>query len=250
MNTLLIILAFVCLLVGIVATFTPVPPAVPVAWLGLLLARLGGVAIGTPMLVWAAVIGVALMVDYHQTFRRHEMGCARMYGGPVGGRHRPSFRPNGPCGCFLLALRGRTGGRIPQTTGASARSAVGLGRLYRHHDRLTGQSGICLGSDCDCTHKTILDETDTTCQRRCRAQPCGYGRHASHIDLSGPFRLQPSNRPGEQHPRLRTLQRDGDHRLYARHDTGVAPAGLPLRRSLYRTDVQRGAGSVGGRLLP
>ena len=65
MNTLLIILAFVCLLVGIVATFTPVPPAVPVAWLGLLLARLGGVAIGTPMLVWAAVIGVALMVlDY------------------------------------------------------------------------------------------------------------------------------------------------------------------------------------------
>lgn len=65
MNTLLIILAFVCLLVGIVATFTPVPPAVPVAWAGLLLARLGGVAIGTSLLVWAAVIGVALMVlDY------------------------------------------------------------------------------------------------------------------------------------------------------------------------------------------
>ena len=65
MNTLLIILAFVCLLVGIVATFTPIPPAMPVAWAGLLLARLGGLAIGTPMLVWAAVIGVALMVlDY------------------------------------------------------------------------------------------------------------------------------------------------------------------------------------------
>ena len=65
MNTLLIILAFVCLLVGIVATFTPVPPAVPVAWAGLLLARLGGVAISTPMLVWAAIIGVVLMVlDY------------------------------------------------------------------------------------------------------------------------------------------------------------------------------------------
>lgn len=65
MNTVLIILAFICLLVGIVATFTPVPPAVPVAWLGLLLARLGGLAITTPMLVWAAVIGVALMVlDY------------------------------------------------------------------------------------------------------------------------------------------------------------------------------------------
>lgn len=65
MNTILIILAFICLLVGIVATFTPIPPAVPVAWLGLLLARLGGLAITTPMLVWAAIIGVALMVlDY------------------------------------------------------------------------------------------------------------------------------------------------------------------------------------------
>lgn len=65
MNTLLIILAFVCLLVGIVATFTPIPPAVPVAWLGLLLARLGGLAVSTPLLVWAAIIGVVLMVlDY------------------------------------------------------------------------------------------------------------------------------------------------------------------------------------------
>ena len=65
MNILLIILAFVCLVVGIVATFTPVPPAVPVAWAGLLLARLGGAAISTSVLVWAAVIGVALMVlDY------------------------------------------------------------------------------------------------------------------------------------------------------------------------------------------
>lgn len=65
MNILLLILAFVCLIVGIVATFTPVPPAVPVAWAGLLLARLGGTAIGTSALVWAAVIGVVLMVlDY------------------------------------------------------------------------------------------------------------------------------------------------------------------------------------------
>ncbi len=65
MNTLLIILAFVCLAVGIVATFTPVPPAVPVAWAGLLLARIGGVPISTQMLIWTAVIGVALMVlDY------------------------------------------------------------------------------------------------------------------------------------------------------------------------------------------
>ena len=65
MNTILIILAFVCFVVGIVATFTPVPPAVPVAWLGLLLAKLGGVDIGVPALVWAAVIGVVLMVlDY------------------------------------------------------------------------------------------------------------------------------------------------------------------------------------------
>ena len=65
MNTLLIILAFVCLLASIVCVFTPVPPAVPVAWGGLLLARLGGAAISTPLLVWAAVIGVLLMVlDY------------------------------------------------------------------------------------------------------------------------------------------------------------------------------------------
>lgn len=65
MSTLLIILAFVCLLTGIVAVFTPFPPAVPVAWLGLLLARLGGVPLSTSLLVWSAVIGVVLMVlDY------------------------------------------------------------------------------------------------------------------------------------------------------------------------------------------
>lgn len=65
MTTLLIILAFVCLLTGIVAVFTPFPPAVPVAWLGLLLARLGGVPLSTSLLVWSAVIGVVLMVlDY------------------------------------------------------------------------------------------------------------------------------------------------------------------------------------------
>ena len=65
MNILLITLAFVCLLASIVCVFTPVPPAVPVAWLGLLLARLGGAAVGTPLLVWSAVIGVLLMVlDY------------------------------------------------------------------------------------------------------------------------------------------------------------------------------------------
>ena len=65
MNTLLIILAFLCLLAGIVCVFTPVPPAVPVAWLGLLLGRLGGAAVSTPMLVWTAVIGVVLMIlDY------------------------------------------------------------------------------------------------------------------------------------------------------------------------------------------
>lgn len=66
MNTLLIILAFVCLLVAIVAVFTPVPPAVPVAWAGLLLARLSTLAdISTAWLVWSAVVGVLLMVlDY------------------------------------------------------------------------------------------------------------------------------------------------------------------------------------------
>ena len=66
MNVVLIILAFVCLLISVVAVFTPVPPAVPVAWLGLLLARLSGYAdISNAWLVWSAVIGVALMVlDY------------------------------------------------------------------------------------------------------------------------------------------------------------------------------------------
>ena len=66
MNTLLIILAFLCLLVSIVAVFTPVPPAVPVAWAGLLLARLSGFAdISNQFLIWSAIIGVALMVlDY------------------------------------------------------------------------------------------------------------------------------------------------------------------------------------------
>lgn len=65
MNTLLIILAIVCLLASIVFVFTPVPPAVPVAWGGLLLARFGGADISTSMLVWSAVIGLLLMVlDY------------------------------------------------------------------------------------------------------------------------------------------------------------------------------------------
>ncbi len=66
MSIVLIILAFVCILVAVVAVFTPVPPAVPIAWLGLLLARLSGYAdISTAWLVWSAVIGVLLMVlDY------------------------------------------------------------------------------------------------------------------------------------------------------------------------------------------
>lgn len=66
MNTFLIILAFVCILTGVVAVFLPVPPAVPVAWLGLLLARLSGLAdVSTAWLVWSAVVGALLMVlDY------------------------------------------------------------------------------------------------------------------------------------------------------------------------------------------
>ena len=66
MNLVLIILAFVCMLVAVVAVFTPVPPAVPVAWLGLLLARLSGYAdISNAWLIWSAVVGVLLMVlDY------------------------------------------------------------------------------------------------------------------------------------------------------------------------------------------
>lgn len=66
MNIVLIILAFVCLLIGVVAVFTPVPPAVPIAWLGLLLARLSTLtSINMPTLVWSAVVGGLLMVlDY------------------------------------------------------------------------------------------------------------------------------------------------------------------------------------------
>ena len=66
MNTVLIILAFVCILASVVFVFTPVPPAVPVAWCGLLLARLGGVDdISNTWLIWSAVVGAALMVlDY------------------------------------------------------------------------------------------------------------------------------------------------------------------------------------------
>ena len=66
MSTVLIIAAFVCLLVSVVAVFTPVPPAVPLAWLGLLLARLSGYAdVSTAWLVWSAVVGALLMVlDY------------------------------------------------------------------------------------------------------------------------------------------------------------------------------------------
>ena len=66
MNTVLIILAFVCLLVAVVAVFTPVPPAVPVAWCGLLLARLSGYAdVSNSLLLWSAVVGIILMVlDY------------------------------------------------------------------------------------------------------------------------------------------------------------------------------------------
>ena len=66
MNTVLIILAFICLLASIVCVFTPVPPAVPVAWGGLLLARLSGYAsVSNTLLLWSAIIGVVLMVlDY------------------------------------------------------------------------------------------------------------------------------------------------------------------------------------------
>lgn len=66
MSTVLIILAFVCLLVAVVAVFLPVPPAVPVAWLGLLLARMSGlVEVSNAWLIWSAVAGLLLMVlDY------------------------------------------------------------------------------------------------------------------------------------------------------------------------------------------
>lgn len=145
MNTLLIVLAFVCLLVGIVATFTPVPPAVPVAWLGLLLARLGGVPIGTSGLVWAAVVGVVLMVlDYvlpPLATRRFGGSKWGVWGCTVGlllGVVGLPFGPSGLVGVFFWPFAGafvgeclhgllvpRAEGSQPAGIGASLRAAVG-----------------------------------------------------------------------------------------------------------------------------
>ena len=66
MNTLLIILAFVCLLASIVCVFTPVPPAVPVAWVGLLLVWLthpDGMTTRL-LIIWLVITIIVTILDY------------------------------------------------------------------------------------------------------------------------------------------------------------------------------------------
>lgn len=66
MNTALIILAFLCLVVGILGAVIPGLPGPPVSWLGLLLASLTPwCTFGATLLVATAVVAVAVTVlDY------------------------------------------------------------------------------------------------------------------------------------------------------------------------------------------
>ncbi len=134
MSTLLIILAFVCLLTGIVAVFTPFPPAVPVAWLGLLLARLGGVPLSTSLLVWSAVIGVVLMVlDYVLpllTTRRFGGSKWGVWGCTIGlliAVVGLPFGPTGLVGVFFWPFAGAFVGELlkQRTFSPALRAAVG-----------------------------------------------------------------------------------------------------------------------------
>lgn len=134
MSTLLIILAFVCLLAGIVAVFTPFPPAVPVAWLGLLLARLGGVPLSTSLLVWSAVIGVLLMVlDYViplLTTRRFGGSKWGVWGCTIGlliAVVGLPFGPSGLIGVFFWPFVGAFVGELlkQRTFSPALRAAVG-----------------------------------------------------------------------------------------------------------------------------
>lgn len=66
MNTFLIIMAFVCLLVGIVGSIVPGLPGPPVSWVGLLVAGFTPWVANTPALlvVTAAVAVVITVMDY------------------------------------------------------------------------------------------------------------------------------------------------------------------------------------------
>ncbi|MBR4506670.1 MAG: DUF456 domain-containing protein [Bacteroidales bacterium] len=66
MNTVLIILAFICLIVGILGAIIPGLPGPPISWVGLLLASLTPyIEVSTAMLVGTAVAAAVITVlDY------------------------------------------------------------------------------------------------------------------------------------------------------------------------------------------
>ena len=66
MNTFLIIMAFVCLLVGIVGSIVPGLPGPPISWVGLLVAGFTPWVANTPtlLIVTAAVAVVITVMDY------------------------------------------------------------------------------------------------------------------------------------------------------------------------------------------
>lgn len=66
MNTFLIIIAFVCLVVGIIGSVAPALPGPPISWVGLLLAGLTPwVSTSTPLLIVTAAVAVVICVfDY------------------------------------------------------------------------------------------------------------------------------------------------------------------------------------------
>ena len=66
MNVFLIIMAFVCLVVGIIGSVAPGLPGPPVSWLGLLLAALTPFAAvnATTLIVTAVIAAVITVLDY------------------------------------------------------------------------------------------------------------------------------------------------------------------------------------------
>lgn len=66
MSTFLIILAFVCLIVGIVGSIVPALPGPPISWVGLLLAGFTPWVENTPalLIVTAAVAVIITVLDY------------------------------------------------------------------------------------------------------------------------------------------------------------------------------------------
>ncbi len=66
MDTMLMILAVICAVVGIAGCVLPALPGTPICFLGLLLARWGGVEIASKVLVMAAVATIVVSVaDYY-----------------------------------------------------------------------------------------------------------------------------------------------------------------------------------------